>query len=913
MSVSSGRLDRLGASDASGSDSAAAPGARTPALAGWIAIGLLVGTLLGLSIASPPSIAPDSADPPRFAGHAGSGGSGERSVDRAIDASIVVAAVTVGALVLARRHAGGARWRFAWLLLAGAVGFAHSAERIRLREPGDPRALAVEEKLLVSIEGVVMEDPIDRGSERPAALAGQDLLARSAHASRSSAFVLRAGTEGERSYDVELAARPFPIRAGETLRIRGWLEPDAAPRNPGGFDAPAWRARKGSIGLVRVEDPALVERVADVHAGLHAPGGMPAPRPLSCGDRLRASLARGLRAALGPDSSPAVSDMLVTMTIGTRGPTLPALRALFARTGLSHFIVISGFHLAVLASVILFIARRAGASPRVCGAILLLSSIVFLAILESQVSIVRAGAAGMIAGTAMILSRGWRACDVLFLVTAGVLVADPEAAREPAFQLSFGAVAALLLLSRTCVRALERAVEALMAPRAWLVHRVNVILDLGAAPRFGRSPRTRAERDRVPHPDALRRVVVGRLLARPMAASLAAWLIATPITLHHFGHLSGWAIVGSALLAPLASAIAVLSIPTSVLGALAPSLAFPFGLLLDASGSFFLHAVEGCAGLPGACVQRPNAPGWWLAVMIALPFLALGARGVMREGAAPPPRRAPPPHPVALARSSTRAARLPCAIAIAAIAAWLVLATLPWWPPRSRMLEIVSLDLGRGRSTLVRCGRSAALIDAGASGSAAAGSRTIVPALASMGVPHLDALVLTERSLDAFSAAPEVLRSFATGRIFVPLSLADSPPGSAGATLLAEIDRLGVPIEFIRPAEERRVGLGTPANEGAAPVELILRGVDRESRSSIIECSLAREGRTLCALPGSPQRMIDAGPADPVVPFARMAPGLRSARGAVARGAVRWRLTSETGWTAERFGRSGWQPVPCAE
>lgn len=873
----------------------------------WIALGMLSGTLIGLDLVSDQihsatTSSPSSSTP---------GDTGQ--IDLVMTAAMVVAAivpvfmmavVTMGTMRLMRltrfigiiritriikimgiapRHLLRACTITGATLTAAALGLANGGTCAAF-DHSDDRALHVtEEPRIVSIDGVVLADPVNRGEQRTRRLPGQDLLGSFMRSPHGTSLMLAAGVDGQRRYEVQLAARPFPIRAGDQLRVRGWLEPDLAPRNPGGFESAAVRRRRGIIGRVEVEDPALVVRLAPQDA---ARLGVPA---LGLGDRLRAVLSRGMMRAIDPGIDPAVRDMLLTMTLGTAGETLPAVKALFARTGLSHFIVISGFHLAVIAGALLLLARRLGLGRRGCGAIMIVASLFFLFLLESQISVMRAGIAGLITGTVLMLDRGWPALAVLALVTIVVLLFDPEVAGEPAFQLSFAAVAALLVLSQPITRLLCALSECALAPRSWMHHRWLRARKRGAVSL--REHRYRSDRS-VPHPDAFRRVVLARMAARPLGTALAAWIITAPITLLHFGQLACWGVVGSAALAPLASLLAIVGLPAALLGALVPVLALPAGWLLGVTGTLFLRAVEMSVLLPGASLLFTPQPGWWCAVMMAWPFALLHG------------------HRLRMRHESWRTRRMRRSLIASMLVIGGVLATRPWWPRPASALEIVALDLGEGHCVLVRAGDRAVLINAGSRNASTAGTRTVLPALAALDALHLDAVVVTERSMGALSAVPEVLSGATVGTLIVPSSFVDSPPNSAPARLLESARRWT--RVTVMEAGEMTLSLGMP---DIPDLRLLLRtkheGDEGTSDPGTTRVSLPIQ----VSLAGVP----DAAPVPAAMTRAmegaphRQTSRTERPRSKERRGAQRWCYDPLNGWAAQRFGRQGWSPMPIVE
>ncbi len=110
-----------------------------------------------------------------------------------------------------------------------------------------------------------------------------------------------------------------------------------------------------------------------------------------------------------------------------------------------------------------------------------------------------------------------------------------------------------------------------------------------------------------------------------------------------------------------------------------------------------------------------------------------------------------------------------------------MLASVLWlpllWPdrglPREGEMELVVLDVGQGLSVVVRTANHALLYDAGPAVEEGfdAGERAVVPALRALGVPRLDALVVSHGDNDHAGGVPAVRES-------VPVAITLAPAGS---------------------------------------------------------------------------------------------------------------------------------------
>ncbi|MCK4298742.1 MAG: MBL fold metallo-hydrolase, partial [Planctomycetes bacterium] len=129
---------------------------------------------------------------------------------------------------------------------------------------------------------------------------------------------------------------------------------------------------------------------------------------------------------------------------------------------------------------------------------------------------------------------------------------------------------------------------------------------------------------------------------------------------------------------------------------------------------------------------------------------------------------------------------------------------------RGGRLTVTVLDVGHGLATLLRLPNGTTLLyDAGGgSPSYDVGANIIAPALWEVGVPRIDALVLSHYHWDHISGVPALLERFPVRRCFVNRSFGDAP---LGEEVLAALKQHGVPVHEIasgdRIALDERVAI----------------------------------------------------------------------------------------------------------
>jgi competence protein ComEC len=252
-------------------------------------------------------------------------------------------------------------------------------------------------------------------------------------------------------FAAESAQGALPVRAGERWRFAVRLRRPHGSVNPHAFDYEAWLLERGirATGYVRTpgrrEEP--VGRSPERLDALVA-------RPPYLIDRLREKARDRMLAAL---PGRPYAGVLIALAIGDQQAIDPAQWQLFARTGVSHLMSISGLHVTMVAglfaALVSFCWRR---SERLALA------------LPAQKAAALAGFAGALAyclvsgfavpaqrtlymvgvvAAALWLGRASSASRVLAAALLVVLVLDPWAVLAPGFWLSFAAVAVIFHVS----------------------------------------------------------------------------------------------------------------------------------------------------------------------------------------------------------------------------------------------------------------------------------------------------------------------------------------------------------------------------------------------------------------------------------------------------------------------------------
>ncbi len=239
---------------------------------------------------------------------------------------------------------------------------------------------------------------------------------------------------------------------GQCWRLQLRLRTPHGSFNPGGFDYEAWLLR---------------ERIAATASVVEAePCESAARRPAQWILTLRQNIVDRIDRAVGEGSAAA---MMAALAVGSTAGLRDADWQLFRETGTTHLIAISGFNLGVVSGFIFLLLRWLWSLwPRLClwvpaqrvGLVGSGVAAAFYALLAGfDPPVLRALIMLLMLIVAALLHRLHNVMRVLSYAWALILLLDPFAVLSPGLWLSFGAVLAILFVSRGRLR----------LPSAWRV------------------------------------------------------------------------------------------------------------------------------------------------------------------------------------------------------------------------------------------------------------------------------------------------------------------------------------------------------------------------------------------------------------------------------------------------------------
>ncbi len=441
------------------------------------------------------------------------------------------------------------------------------------------------------------------------------------------------------------------------------------------------------------------------------------------------ALKAGIDAAFPED----VAGFVRALVTGNRDNLTDEFTTSLERAGLSHTVAVSGMHLAFLAGVLTTLLGR---GKRTTAVLTILWVVLFCGIAGNTPSVLRAAVMILMLQLAPLLDRERDGPTSLAVALFLLLWTNPFSAAHIGLQLSFAAVAGILLVSDRVQDWLLRR----MGMDEWKKPKNRIVRYLRAVPWF---------------------------VVSTLSATLGASILTVPLVALHFNIVS--------LIAPLSNLLTLWAIGFLFLGGLgvgtlavvlpgpAAVLAVPFTALAR-----YLQWVVEALSKPALAALPLESVYYraWLVLVYALVLAFIRTKG-----------------------------RRPVWMPLAAGTAGLVLAVaLTRASFYQGDLSVTLLDVGQGQSVLLRTGDLLTLVDCGGDSRDDPGD-VAANYLQALGRSEIDLLVVSHYHADHANGIPQLLNRVAVGELVLPDVEEDDPLRGA---ILAAAEEKGIPVHFLR-------------------------------------------------------------------------------------------------------------------
>jgi len=623
----------------------------------------------------------------------------------------------------------------------------------------------------------------------------------------------------------QVQALPRGFTCGDRIRAVVRLLPPEEYRDPGAWSRTDYLldqgiTSSGSVNLDRVEDLGPAQG-RSLHCRLAALQHASSARLLV----LPAAMRRLPEALRLSDNDAA---MLAAMTTGDRTYLTHALRVGFERTGSFHMLVVSGFHLAIVAGCFFWVTRRVRL-PRAPATL---------------ITIVASFAYALFTGFATPVQRS------LWMVTLYLLGTLIYRERSPLNSIGFASLCLLAISPRSLfdssLQMTLLAVVAIAGIAAPLLNRSihpylvatrdlrTVAIDIKMEPRLAqfrvvlRMTASRLQRAISAHmawrifPWSIRFAL--RCIELLVVSCVVELAMTLPMAIY-FHRITVFALPVNIFILPLLGLLmpaALLTLLTLLVWPAAAVVPAMIAALLLHSGVWLVH-LFGSLALGDFRIPAPLA--WQSAAFCVLLAAAMVLASRRRR---PNQNDRTPKRQFLISGVGSWAA-----LALAAVAAVL---PRPIDHPRNALF-FEAIDVGQGDSLLlITPDGKTLLVDGGGFGGGPRqapqdfdiGEEVVSPALWARGIRHLDAVALSHAHSDHMGGLPAVLRNFHPSELWV----GNNPRVAAYIALLSEATQLGIVVRTLRAGD--LLALGDTSLHVLAPFRDYVPGAEPTNNDSLV-------------------------------------------------------------------------------
>ena len=518
---------------------------------------------------------------------------------------------------------------------------------------------------------------------------------------------------------VQVAEIARHLREGDVVRLYCWLDSFDGAANPGQFDMRAYMQQRGVLLGASVPAAEGVEILARGQGGWMA----------SISERLKGYAGGALFAEADyPDESAALAAALL---LGERRNLDAKTYAAFQRTGLAHFISLSGMHVGILAGSLWGLTLFGGLSKPMRAIVCLVLLLCYGLVVPPRAPTLRAIFLACFFFSAVLINRRTRPLNTLALSAMVLLLFRPADLFSASWQLSFSTVLGIILLY---IPVYERLAS-------WTVFKA-----------VERMPEKMAE-----HPAIQFALKWTERIIKLLSVGFSAWLGGAGFLLYHFNSINPLSSVWTVLATPFVLTILYAGYLKIALASIFPTASLLSGVLLDA----------GCRGL-SATVQLFAQVRWSEISVGHVPASAIAAGYAVLLLKRFAPRR----------------------IAAGVLLAFLILTAWGAWKhlhDHRNELTMTCLSVGHGQAVCISFpDKTQWLVDAGSISTKDPGARAVLPYLRFRGISKVDAILLTHGDMDHLNGLPEVISVMPTQGVFANAGVFQKAQLSSSASYLMQ-------------------------------------------------------------------------------------------------------------------------------
>ena len=566
--------------------------------------------------------------------------------------------------------------------------------------PNDIRNLIGSKEIPATVRGLIVTEPYIDGNDWQ--------FSRFTPTDRGSSFYLEL-TEAEATTGwintsglvrVRVNEPIFDLRAGDRVQMYCLLNKFDSPTNPGEFDMAKYMARNGVFVAGSADSRQAIELLNSDATGLFT--------------RIKAKLRKIAVNALlgGPYPQTQSESLLLALVLGHRTNIDKETYNAFRKTGLLHFVCLSGMNFAMVIGFVWWVCKTAGLMKPGRAIVCTITAAVFLMVVPENAPALRAAVICFAFCASFIFRRNSNPFNSLALAAIVLLLIKPTGIFQPDWQLSFVSVLGILMFCPLFFPLLrEKTID-----HPWFTDFVK---------------------DR-----PFLRIATSPMPYSMFSTSFTAWLSTTGIMLYHFHTFQWLTSIWTVLVAPLIGLVSFLGYLKLFVAMFLPTVSAVMGIIVTWLSILLVWIVKFLADLNISEILIGKTNGAAILMfysLITFIFLFRLRHQAMKK-----------------------------AICATVALALVTMVAIPKWQMTHRdNLTVTVLDVGHGQAILAQLpGGVNILFDAGSLNRSDVGTRVVTPFLRYSGIGKIDAVVIGHGDIDHINGLPEVTGDTRTKAVY---------------------------------------------------------------------------------------------------------------------------------------------------
>jgi len=488
------------------------------------------------------------------------------------------------------------------------------------------------------------------------------------------------------------------LRAGDYIQAYCWLNRFKEVTNPGQFDVAKYLARKNVFIAASVKSRGVIKLLRSSPAGIFT----------KLKRRLRQTATQALLGDLPLEDRS--RGLLEALLLGYRKNIDSATYEAFRKTGLLHFISLSGLHVGILVWIIWWLCKTAGLMKRARAVICIIAIGILLLIVPPRAPILRAAIICFVFCLSLFFRRYSNRLNTLSLAALILLLIRPTALFNRGWQLSFSTVLGILFFTAW--------VENFLHERTgnWFWNTKSGDGKLLAS----------------------LTKILGKAAITLFSVGFAAWLGGAGIALYHFQTVTPLTALWTVLIFGTVAPILIVGFFKIILSFLLPTIAMVLGIIVNLLSHLLICFVEHIAHLGVSEILVGH-----VSLTTVVSYYGLVLFGVFTYFWGP-----------LIKRPLLKKAIYTAMVLIIIVS----LGVIKWQRIYRDNLVLTCLDVGHGQAILAQLpGKTNVLFDAGSMHRNDIGRRIVAPFLDYSGINKIDSIIISHNDIDHINGIPEVV------------------------------------------------------------------------------------------------------------------------------------------------------------